>query len=83
MDGSRAAGVPLLYGAVETLMIGIWCLVAWKAGWSLAPRSDSIIRVMSNNYQGALDAVAAVDDEQPQSTGALIDVLRLGFIGRV
>jgi hypothetical protein len=72
VDGAKAAGVPLLYGAVVTLLIGIWCLVAWKAGWSLAPRKDSIFRVVSNNYQATLDAPAAPDEPQ-QSTGAFLE----------
>ena len=57
--GSRRAeaiGVPLYYGMVEAVMLAIYCLVCWKKGWTKAPPSDNICRVLYHSYE--------VDDEE-------------------
>mmetsp|Transcript_6771 Transcript_6771/g.11222 ORF Transcript_6771/g.11222 Transcript_6771/m.11222 type:complete len:503 (+) Transcript_6771:241-1749(+) len=52
---AQAVAVPLLYGIVEALVIGIYCVAAWKAGWTRAPASDKLCTVVSNSYEGTND----------------------------
>jgi len=47
----EAVVVPLLYGAVELICIGCWAFLAWRLGYTYAPPSDNIFRVLFNNYQ--------------------------------
>ncbi len=55
---ARALAVPLLYGLVEALVLGIYCLVAWKFGWTKAPSDEKICLVMAKTYE--------VDDEDDE-----------------
>ena len=48
---SSALRVPFIYGAVEVLVVGIFCFCAWKANWTFAPRTDPFWKVVSENYQ--------------------------------
>jgi len=47
----EAMGVPLLYGGVEALFIGIYCLGAWKAGWTKAPADVSLWAAIMTSYE--------------------------------
>ena len=46
-----AMGVPFFYGVVEALFVGIFCLGAWKAGWTKAPADAPIWRVLFTSYE--------------------------------
>lgn len=46
-----AVGVPFFYGCVEFLLIGMYCLVAWKAGWTKAPPTEPFWKVVTVNYE--------------------------------
>mmetsp|Transcript_12243 Transcript_12243/g.17961 ORF Transcript_12243/g.17961 Transcript_12243/m.17961 type:complete len:402 (+) Transcript_12243:217-1422(+) len=67
-ERSQALVVPLYYGLVEAVLIGIYCVVAWKAGWTKAPPSDSICQVLSQNYEvdedDSDDEKIIIDEEQ-------------------
>ena len=39
------------YGVVEALFVSIYCLGAWKAGWTKAPASAPIWRVLLLSYE--------------------------------
>ena len=32
-------------------MIGLWCVVSWKLGWTYAGPNEPLLRVVSNSYQ--------------------------------
>lgn len=49
---SQALVVPLYYGLVEAILIGMYCIVAWKAGWTKAPPTDRFCQVVSHSYVG-------------------------------
>jgi predicted Na+-dependent transporter len=36
-DLSIAIAIPLLYGIIEALVLGLYCIVCWKAGWTVSP----------------------------------------------
>lgn len=48
---SQAMAVPLYYGLVEAVVLGIYCLAAWKAGWTKAPRSVSLWTMLATPYE--------------------------------
>lgn len=48
---AQAMAVPLFYGVVEMIVLGLYCVVAWKLGWTKAPREEKICIVMSKTYE--------------------------------
>lgn len=46
-----AMGVPFFYGVVEGLFIGIYCIGAWKMGWTKAPRDENFWTVLVTSYE--------------------------------
>lgn len=39
---AEAVSVPLVYGIVEAILIGFYCIWAWKAGWTKAPADEKV-----------------------------------------
>jgi predicted Na+-dependent transporter len=60
-QASRAVGVPLYYGFIEAVFIGVYLVAMWKAGWLLAPPDAPVASVLLWNWQekGCNDAEAA------------------------
>jgi len=56
---ARAMAIPLLYGLVEAGLLGCYCLVSWKLGWTKAPRDEQICVVLTKTYE-----VAEEDEEE-------------------
>ena len=52
---TQAVSVPLFYGIVEALLIGCYCVYAWKMGWTKAPKDEKICVVMTKTYEGSPD----------------------------
>jgi len=67
---AQALCVPLFYGLVEAVIIGLYCIIAWKMGWTLALPDEKFCYVISKNYQKVGDNESSVDDE----SGVGIDV---------
>jgi len=57
----QALLVPLFYGLMEAFMVGLYCFVAGKLGWTKAPRDASFCSMLVTTYE--LDD----DDESIQS----------------
>jgi hypothetical protein len=55
-ERAQAVSVPLFYGIIEAVVIGIYCVWAWKVGWTKAPADENICVVISKTYE--------VDDEE-------------------
>ena len=45
------AGTPLFYGVCQTVLIPLYVLSAWQLGWTYAPRTDPLWKVVRDNYQ--------------------------------
>jgi predicted Na+-dependent transporter len=41
-ERAEAVSVPLFYGVVEAVIIGIYCLCAWRMGWTKAPSDEKV-----------------------------------------
>jgi hypothetical protein len=50
-DLANAMAVPLFYGGMEALVLGIYCIVSWKAGWTKAPSNISFWTMISTSYE--------------------------------
>eukprot|EP00554_Chaetoceros_debilis_P006294 CAMPEP_0194078168 /NCGR_PEP_ID=MMETSP0149-20130528/4630_1 /TAXON_ID=122233 /ORGANISM="Chaetoceros debilis, Strain MM31A-1" /LENGTH=358 /DNA_ID=CAMNT_0038759371 /DNA_START=180 /DNA_END=1256 /DNA_ORIENTATION=+ len=50
-DQRDALGVPFWYTGMQTLFVGIYCLVAWKSGWTKAPANENFFKVLLNSYE--------------------------------
>jgi predicted Na+-dependent transporter len=48
---ATAISVPLYYGLVEAVVLGLFCITAWQMGWTKAPRTDNICRVLTHTYE--------------------------------
>ena len=51
-DRSAAVAVPIVYGVLEATLICLYCIVAWKAGWTKAPADEALWTVISKSYEG-------------------------------
>jgi len=50
-ERSEAIGVPLYYGLVEAIVLGFYCLGAWKVGWTKAPKDEHLCIVILSSYE--------------------------------
>lgn len=50
-DRAQAVSVPLFYGALEAVVIGLYCVWAWKLGWTKAPHDERICTVIAKSYE--------------------------------
>lgn len=63
-DLNDAMGIPFFYGVCEAVMVGIYCVGCWKAGWSKAPADASFWMVLTTTYE----VVAAHPGEMGMAT---------------
>jgi hypothetical protein len=50
-EAASALAVPLFYGIVEVVLLGPYCILCWKAGWTKAPRNVSFWTMISTSYE--------------------------------
>lgn len=62
-DRAQAVAVPLFYGIVEAVVIGFYCVYAWKAGWTKAPADEKLCVVVSKTYEISEDEAAVAGTE--------------------
>ncbi|KAL7536089.1 hypothetical protein ACHAWF_005354 [Thalassiosira exigua] len=48
---AKAMAVPVYYGLIEALILGLYCSVAWKVGWTKAPRNISFWTMVTTSYE--------------------------------
>lgn len=66
-----AAGIPLIYGGIEPLVIVPFCLLAWKLGWTYAPSQENFCAFIAQNYQ---PESGVPDDDGPAHQELATDV---------
>ena len=57
-EAGAAAGVPLLYGMSELVLIPAFALIAWKCGLTYAPATEPLCVALAGNYQPVEKAAA-------------------------
>lgn len=50
-DLKDAMAVPFLYGLCEAAVVGIYCLIVWKLGWTKAPSNANLCYVLVTSYE--------------------------------
>jgi len=51
----NALGVPFFYTGMQTLIIGLFCLLSWKIGWTKADPSENFFTMLLRNHQDEKD----------------------------
>ena len=67
----QAVCVPLFYGVMEAIVLGIYCIVAWKLGWTKAPANENICVVIGKSYEIESDADKSLPQHQPEDDSVL------------
>jgi len=60
---AQALAVPLAYGLVEAVLLGVYCLVAWKLGWTKAPKNHALCTVLCISYENDDDPIFNLEPE--------------------
>ena len=71
-QASRAVGVPLYYGFIEAVFIGVYLVGMWKAGWLLAPADASVHSVLLWNWQEKGREEVEADAESAATESAVV-----------
>eukprot|EP00977_Amphora_coffeiformis_P015876 scaffold4770_cov177-Amphora_coffeaeformis.AAC.5 len=50
-ERAQAVAVPIFYGIVEAVAIGLYCVWAWKVGWTKAPADEKFCTVITKSYE--------------------------------
>lgn len=61
-EKAMALCVPLYYGIVEAVILTLYCLIAWKAGWTRAPRDHGVCKVITTSYEIEINGSNGKDD---------------------
>mmetsp|Transcript_30865 Transcript_30865/g.71689 ORF Transcript_30865/g.71689 Transcript_30865/m.71689 type:complete len:481 (+) Transcript_30865:103-1545(+) len=73
-ERGNATSVPLFYGAVQVIFLPLFLVVAWKAGWTYAPRNTGIIPVLLCDWQPCGSAqVSPAEPVSPTSPATPFD----------
>ena len=54
---AMALGVPVFYGFVEAVVVSLYCVWAWKNGWTKAPTDITLWKALTTSYE-----VVALED---------------------
>eukprot|EP00814_Leptocylindrus_danicus_P017213 CAMPEP_0116012952 /NCGR_PEP_ID=MMETSP0321-20121206/5432_1 /TAXON_ID=163516 /ORGANISM="Leptocylindrus danicus var. danicus, Strain B650" /LENGTH=344 /DNA_ID=CAMNT_0003482399 /DNA_START=719 /DNA_END=1753 /DNA_ORIENTATION=+ len=50
-ERALALGVPLYYGGMEAVILGVYCLICWKCGWTKAPKDENFFVMLGATYE--------------------------------
>jgi predicted Na+-dependent transporter len=64
-EQTEAVGVPFYYGVVEAVLVGMYCMGAWKYGWTKAPADVSFWTMISTSYE----VLTAEQEDGSKSSG--------------
>lgn len=68
----RALGVPFFYTGMQTLIIGCFCLLSWKIGWTKCPPNKNFFEMLLKNFQDE-DERNNEDEEQGKDEEKHVD----------
>lgn len=64
---SQALAVPVVYGLVEAVVLAIYCTIAWKLGWTKAPKDESFCTVICKTFEVEEETLGSENDIQKSS----------------
>ena len=62
---ARAVAVPFYYGSVQAIISFVYCLAAWKAGWTKAPVDVRFWTMISTSYE-----ILMIEKEEAEAAAA-------------
>lgn len=62
IDKGQALCVPLFYGLMEAIVLGIYCIIGWKCGWTKAPREETFCTMIVTTYEVDEDEEIEIED---------------------
>lgn len=69
----EAMGIPFFYGVLEGVLVGLYCLISWKANWTKAPADAPIWQVVLLSYEvieaASKDDVNEIEVHMTESDG--------------
>ena len=71
-QASRAVGVPLYYGFIEAVFIGVYLVGMWKAGWLPAPSTRLFIRCYCGTGRSCFEEVEADGESRRRRESAVV-----------
>lgn len=79
-ERGQALCIPLFYGLVEAIVLGLYCIICWKFGWTKAPRDEGFCQMIVTTYEVEddsehFDDAVEIDEERP-NTGVNIETAR-------
>jgi len=51
IERGQALCVPLFYGVMEAVVIGIYCVICWKVGWTKAPKDVNFCTMITTTHE--------------------------------
>jgi len=73
MQRAEALCVPLFYGLVEAIILAIYCLIAWKQGWTKAPKDEKVCTMLVNSYEFIDDDDDTTYDTEDEEVNRAMD----------
>ena len=58
---NQAMGVPVFYAITEIVLISVFCLGAWKSGWTKAPTTEDLCKVLFTSYEEGVTKSSSSD----------------------
>jgi len=43
--------VPIVYGTCQGIVIGLYCVIGWKMGWTRCSKNENVVKMLTGNYQ--------------------------------
>lgn len=74
-DLQEALKVPVIYGFVEAIAIGIYLFIMWKFGWSKAPKDEKCCTVITKSYE-LYDTDEGDAEDEPLEQGVEVSANR-------
>lgn len=71
---AEALGVPLLYGLVEAVVLALYCLIAWKWGWTKAPKDEKMCVMLVNSYEVSCHDDDSTPDIENNQMGSIANL---------
>ena len=65
VERGQALCVPLFYGTMEAVVLGVYCITAWKLGWTKAPRDEHFCVMLATTYEVKDDATDSEHADKP------------------
>ena len=65
-DIAEGMAIALFYGLSEAVVLAVYCLVAWKLGWTKAPKDEFICLTLTKSYEIEAEQIEETREESNQ-----------------